>query len=116
MDTDVEDAIFVHISERHKMKFIRVAHDLYACDVSEFRFSKLDDAFSFLNTVSENKGMYSNRDVRKADEAIVLNRRINHVASEKFERILKDNLILNCPLTVGTLVDLKKFMGHPSHL
>jgi len=53
------------------MKSIRVAHDLYACDVSEFRYSKLENAFSFLNTVSENKSMYSNRDVRKADEAIV---------------------------------------------
>ena len=113
MDTEVEDAIFVHISERHRMKFIRVAHDLYACDVSELTYSKLENAFSFLNTVSDNKRMYSIRDVRKADEAIALNRRINHAASEKFERILKDNLILNCPLTVGDARRSQKIYGPP---
>jgi len=44
MDTEVEDAIFVHISAKHKMTFIRVDHDLYACDVSDLRYSKLGDA------------------------------------------------------------------------
>jgi len=42
-----------------------------------------------------------------------LNRRINHVASEKFERILKDNLILNCPLTVADARRSQKIYGPP---
>jgi len=36
MDTEMEDATFVHIA-KHKMKFIRVDHDLDACDVSDSR-------------------------------------------------------------------------------
>ena len=98
MDTDIkdiEDAIVVYISERHKMKFIHASHDLYVCDVNNQKCPKLENGFSFLSTVAHNKGMYPGRGIRKADQVIAYNRRINNVASDKFERILKDNLALN---------------------
>ena len=59
------------------------------------------EAFSFLNTVTDNKHMYGKRDILKADEAKILNRKLNHVAKDKYVRLIKDNWIRNVPFTVG---------------
>ena len=101
LDTVVENAFSVHISAEHVMKFIRVLPGLYLFDASNVDLSKLRNAFSFLNTVSTNKSLFRNRDVRKANDAITLNRRINHVAKDKFVRIVRDNWVRNNPITVG---------------
>ena len=58
-------------------------------------------AFSFLNTVDANKGMFKARDVRKADVARILHRRTNHMAKDKFARVVSNGFIRNCPVTVG---------------
>ena len=47
--------------------------------------------------------MYGSRDIRKADEANELNRKINHVAKDKCIRIVKDNWIRNVPITIGDI-------------
>ena len=63
------------------------------CDVQQ--------AFSFLNAVENNKKMFKARDVRKADEARLLHRRTNHMATDKFARVVSKGFIRNCPVTVG---------------
>ena len=75
--------------------------------------SKLNVAFTFLNTVASNKASFGQRDVRKADEAILLNRQTNHMAEEKFVRVVKDNWIRNCPVTVGDVRRSHKIYGPP---
>jgi hypothetical protein len=67
MDTDIENAFTVHISERHVMKFTRVSPGLHLFDASNVHMSKLRNAFSFLNTVVDNKRLFRARDVRKAE-------------------------------------------------
>ena len=84
LDSESENAFIVHISAGHVIKFIRGPADLYYYDASNIDISKLKLAFSFLNTVSENKKLYKKREVRKATDAIVLNRRTNHIAKDKF--------------------------------
>ena len=39
--------------------------------------------------------------MQKANDAIILNRRINHVAKDKFVCIVRDNWVRNNPITVG---------------
>jgi len=101
MDSWVENALIVHISEGHVLKFNRVSERLYALDASNISVSRLNNAFSFLSTVDSNKGMFKARDVRKADESMVLHRRTNHMAKDKFLRVVKNDLIRNCPVTLG---------------
>lgn len=62
------------------MKFRRVKEDLYIYDASNVDVSKLSESFMFLmTTVDENKKLFSVRDTRKADKAVTLNRRTNHM-------------------------------------
>ena len=75
--------------------------------------SKLKLEFSFLNTVSENKKLYKKREVRKATDAIILNRRTNHIAKDKIIRIVKHNWIRNNPITVGDVRRSHKNFGPP---
>ncbi|CAJ1936101.1 unnamed protein product [Cylindrotheca closterium] len=89
MDSDIDNALLVHVSAGYIMRFVCID------------MSKLKKAFCFVNTVAMNKRLFKQRDIRKADEAITLNRRINHVAKDKFARIVKNNWIRNCPVTIN---------------
>jgi hypothetical protein len=86
LDSESENAFIVHVSAGHEIKFVRGPCDLYYFDANNIDLSKLKLAFSFLNTVDENKKLYKKREVRKATDAIVLNRRTNHIAKDKFIR------------------------------
>jgi len=88
LDTEVTNAFTVHISAGHDMKFVRYSPGLYLYDASNVDMSKLRSSFSFLQTVSSNKSLFRSRDIRKADAAVSLNRRTNHVATRKFERVI----------------------------
>ncbi len=83
------------------MKFTRFLLGLYLFDASSVDMSKLRNSFSFLHTVDDNKRLYKKRDIRKADTASLLHRRSNHMAIDKFERVVKRNLIRNNPITLG---------------
>ena len=113
LDTEIENAFTVHISEAHVMKFVCILPGLYVFDATSVDLSKLRSAFSFLNTVASNKGSYNKRDLRKADAAVTLNRRTNHVAEDKFVRIVKDNWVRNCPVTVGDVRRSHAIYGPP---
>lgn len=114
LDTEFENAFFVHISEGHVLKFERVIEDLYALDASKIDLSKLRSAFTFLlSTVEQNKSMFQARDVRQADLALTINRRTNHMAKDKFARVVQNNLIRNCPITVGDIKRSHAIYGPP---
>ena len=94
LDSEDENAFLVHISEGHAIKFIRgTSACLYYFDGGNIHTSKLKFALLFLNTVSENKKLFKNREVRKSTDAVMLNRKTNHIAKYKFVRIVKDNWI-----------------------
>lgn len=87
----MEDAFTVHISEGHVLKFKRFLPGLYLYDATSVDTSKLRKSFSFLITVVENERLFNKRDSRKANAATTLNRRTNHIAKDKFIRVVKDN-------------------------
>ena len=91
MDTSTDNSFKVHISEEHVITFTRVTPGLYLFDSSNIDLHKLRHAFSFLNTVASNRNLFKQREARKADDAITLNRRINHSVKDKFIRIFWDN-------------------------
>ena len=101
LDTGVDNSFIMHITEYHKLRFRRHSSGLYYFDVTTVDVSKLKAAFNFLNTVSTNKSNFGKREIRKADEARSLNRKVNHIAKDKFERIIKDSWIRNVPFTLG---------------
>ena len=110
MDSSVENALVVHVSSDHVIKFCRYSPGLCYFDTSSINIPKLRHAFNFPNTVHSNKQCFGKRELRKADLAVLLNRRINHVAKGKAIRIMKMSLIRNNPLTVG---DVRR--SHATH-
>ena len=113
MDSHLENALVVHISAGHTIKFFRYSPGLYYFDTSNIDIPKLRNAFNFLNTVDNNKKYFGKRELRKADLAVLLNRRINHVAKGKAIRIMKMSLIRNNPLTVGDVRRSHTIYGPP---
>ena len=113
LDSYAENGFSVHISEGHVMKFMCVSPGLYAYDATSVDMSKLKLAFTFLNTVDDNKTSFNQREIRKADLALMLHRRTNHMAEEKFARVVSDSWIRNCPVTVGDVRRSHKIYGPP---
>ena len=113
LDTGVDNAFVVHVSEKHTIRFKRDKSGLYFFDTTKIDLANLMEAFSFLNTVTDNKDMYGKRDIRKADEAKILNRKLNHVAKDKYVRLIKDNWIRNVPFTVGDVRRSHQIYGPP---
>ena len=114
LDSEDEDAFLLHISEGHVIKFIRGPLPfLYYFDAGNIHMSKLKLAFSFLNTVSENKKIFKNREVQKATDSVMLNRKTSHISKDKFVRTLKYNWIRNNPITVGYVRRSHKIYGPP---
>ena len=98
MDTATANSFNVHILEGHVIKFSLIRPGLYLLDTTVVDIHKLRQSFSFFNTVDQNKKHFGKREVRKADEALLLHRKSNHVAKDKFLRIVKNNLICNNPV------------------
>ena len=113
MDTYVVNGFNIHISDSHIIQFIKVIPGLYLYDASNVDLTKLRCAFSFLNTVASNKSFLKKHDIRRADDALLLNRRLNHITKDKFIRIVKDNWIRNNPLTVSDVQRSHVIYGPP---
>jgi len=112
MDTSQYDnAFYVYLSPTHFIKFECVDPGLYAYDASRVDLPKLRQAFHFLNTIVDNKSLYRNRDLRKADDALVLNRKLNNVAKDKLQRIIRDNWIRNNPITINDVHPSRHIYG-----
>ena len=101
MDSEEENALVIHISDNINMKFTRNEDDLYVCDASKADMPALKRTLCFLTTVDQNKAFFKAREVCKADQAVELNRKLNHMAKDTFIRIIKDGWLRDCPVTVG---------------
>ena len=102
LDSEDENAFLVHILAGNVINFIGgTLPCLYYFNASNIHMSILKLAFLFLNTVSENKKLFKNQEVKKATDAVMLNQKTNHISKDKFVRIVKNNWIRNNPITVG---------------
>ena len=114
MDTSFYgNAFHVYLSPEHILKFICLEPGLYVYDASHTDIPKLRQAFTLLTTIDSNQSQFRNREVRKAQDALTLNRQSNHMAKDKFQRIIKDNWLHNNPITIND-VQKSNFIYGPS--
>jgi hypothetical protein len=111
LDTLVENAFHVHISEGHTLKFQCGPTGLYYMDTSKLNISKLKKAFSFFNTVAENMKLYKKREIKKAQDVIDFNRKINNQCTSKLTKIIQDNKVMNVPFTLGDVQRSERIFG-----
>jgi hypothetical protein len=101
MDTQAESAILVHRNNKSVLRFVQCPSGLYYHNVdTNNKIAPQPYLFSFVNTVAKNKSLFTTREIKGADRARALQRRIGYPSQQQFENALKTNLITNCPITV----------------
>lgn len=113
MDTFIDNSFLVHLNDNVKLKFCCHENGLYYCDTKSILKDDLHVAFSFfqealhkskgsnfLQTVEENKKKYTQRQIRKADEARNLSRFLCHPEQSVLERMIRENVLQNCNVTI----------------
>ena len=68
---------------------------------------------SCLQTVEDNKLMFSRREVDLADKALALHRMLGYPGFEKMSNILDNNLVHNCPLRSSDFKRALQLYGKP---
>jgi hypothetical protein len=97
MDSDDEPALLVHRLDGSVMKFKEHESGLYVYNPNVT--NKIVTGYSILSTVAEQKKLFSRREIKAADAARELYRKIGRPDETEFDSILRRNLIRNCPVT-----------------
>jgi hypothetical protein len=100
LDTDAEPTMYVHRKDGSLMKFAEHSTGLYVFDTSDNCTSEEVSAYTLVSTVSENKKLFTRREIESADAARALYRKVGRPSESDFLDILNKNLIRNCPITV----------------
>ena len=101
-DTSVSNSIFVHLEDGRQMEFKEIQSGLYMwrpnskVNLNNVKVSR----YSFLNLVSTNKNMFTNEEIKRANLAKRLYQHIGAPWYSKFIKMIQDNYIRNCPVTV----------------
>jgi hypothetical protein len=96
MDSDTAHSINVHRKDGSVMTFQEHPSGLYVYDSN----AKTDvSAYTLVNTVAHQKTLFTPRQIQAADAARDLYRMIGRPSEPAFQRILRNNLIHNCPVT-----------------
>ena len=102
MDTDKEAVMIVYRKNESRMKFVEFATRLYfyntSANTSKFSESIVND-YCFVETVAENKTMYTAREIKHADRARKLYAKLKRPSQRRFEEILATTAIVNCDIT-----------------
>ena len=102
-DSAIERAFHVHRNDGTLMTFTESPSGLYFFDavtaVNDRTNQKVAD-YSFVITVVGNKQRFHRREFEGAERARKLCRQLGHPSEAHFARILSNNLIRNCPVTV----------------
>ena len=102
LDTAEELAFLVHLPTGETMRFTE--HDstglyVYSPNSNEVRIPV--KAYSYLQTISGNREMFSRQELDAADAARALHRQLGRPSPSRFQEYLANNLIRNCPITVA---------------
>ena len=98
MDSSRSHSMDVHRKDGTIMSFVEHPSGLYI-----YRNTNASNdcvsAYTLLSTVAEHKRLFSRRQIQQADLARKLYRMLGRPDEKVFRSILRDNMILNCPVT-----------------
>jgi hypothetical protein len=66
---------------------------------------------SFVQTVQENESGYSKRQLDRAKEARSLYAKVGHPSTKDFKAMVRNNMIMNCPINVDDIERAEKVYG-----
>jgi hypothetical protein len=97
MDSSLSPSMNVHRKDGSIMSFVEHPSGLYIYKGNDC--SDRVTAYTLLTTVADHKRMFSQRQIREAARACKLYHMIGRPDEKLFQFILRNNLILNCPVT-----------------
>ena len=98
MDLSLSPSMNVHRKDGSIMSFVKHPSGLYVYMGNDTSNDHVT-AYTLLSTVAQHKQMFSQRQIQQADLARELYCLIGRPDEKEFRAILRDNLILNCPVT-----------------
>ena len=113
MDTQVEASINIHRKNGTKTKFKEYKNELYYYDVPVIN-DKLNNEvtdYCFVTTVAKNKLMLTRRKIEAANKARELYALIGRPGYQRFERIVANNEMKNCPVNVSDVKRMNIIYG-----
>ena len=78
-------------------------HDTKNCEVT------------LIQTVQENEKGYSKRQIKDAQEARDLYSKVGYPSPRDFQKLIAENMILNCPVIVEDVIRADKIYGRDIH-
>ena len=114
-DSEKEDAFLVHM-EHKTVKFTRTPEGLYQFTVpqsykEELKMNQEEKSNNMIQTVDENKIVYTKRQMERAKVARKLYHIVGSPTLEAFKAMLKSNIIKNCPVTAADVDIAEKIYG-----
>jgi hypothetical protein len=67
--------------------------------------------YSYLQTVADNKKLFTKRQIEGADKSRQLYRMIGRPGADRFMDIIRNNLIINCPITIDDVARAQRIYG-----
>ena len=114
-DSEKEDAFLVHM-EHKAVKFTRMPEGLYQFKVpqsykEELKMNQEEKSNNMIQTVDENKIVYTKRQMERAKVARKLYHIVGSPTLEAFKAMLKSNIIKNCPVAAADVDIAEKIYG-----
>ena len=103
-DSKTEDVFTVHMNKGRKMQFKMHEDGLHYHDTA-------DRQVTLIQTVQQNEAGYSQRQLATARVARDLYSKVGHPSMQDFKAMVKNNLILNCPVTLDDIDRASKIYG-----
>ncbi len=116
MDTAEEQCFKVHVNGNKIIKFCRSSRGLYYHDVRwgpEVDTSPKEGQTGsiLVNTVAENRALFTPRQLQKADQAYKVYQLVGHPSPKDYMNMIQMNMLKNCPITVADAKNAFKIYG-----
>ena len=118
-DTEEANEIVVHLSDIQKMRFKEAESGLYVYELEDNnKHSKTKiRSYSFLTLVDANKQLYTDRQIKEAENANKLYEHLEMPGYKAFFKTLSSNYIRNYPVTLDNKKRALHIFGpHAAHL
>ena len=103
-DSKSDDVFTVHMNKGRVMHFKMLKDGLHYHDTA-------DRQVTLIHTVQQNEAGYSQRQLTTARRARDLYSKVGHPSVQDFKVMIKNNLILNCPVTIDDIERASKIYG-----
>ena len=100
IDIEKESCFLVHTGKSKPLHFNEVGSGLYIFDKTGYVDKLKPSGYSFLTLAENIKGQFTNKEISRAEKAIMLHKSLGFSSYQEFFGLLQRRYIIDCPVTV----------------